>query len=153
MNFYGTFFLTGGLFDFDLTFLSETILFIVFSLIVTFVFLNPISKQLNDRAEFIDYTLRKSSIILNFSYKNLISCVDLLNSEMTELNRQLKITKNYTNQNFENEINLVQKENSLLLSKLKGELAIKVSYVFANITNDLSSLTDKFFAKKFHSIS
>ena len=153
MNFSVTFFLNGGLFDFDLTFVAEATLFLLLSLVVTFIFLNPISKQIDERSEFIDYTLRKSTIILNFSYKQLTNCVGLLTDEITELNRQIKITKNYTNSNFENEINSVQQENAKLLSKLKGELAIKSAYAFSNITNELVTITDKFFAKKFQSIS
>jgi len=153
MSFSVTFFLNGGLFDFDLTFVAEATLFLLLSLVVTFVFLAPISKQIDERSEFIDYTLRKSTIILNFSYKQLTNCVGLLTSEIDELNRQMKITKSYTNSNFESEINSVQQENSKLLSKLKGELAIKSAYAFSNVTNELATITDKFFTKKFQSIS
>jgi len=153
MSFSVTFFLNGGLFDFDLTFVAEATLFLLLSLVVTFVFLAPISKQIDERSEFIDYTLRKSTIILNFAYKQLTNCVGLLTSEIDELNRQMKITKSYTNSNFESEINSVQQENSKLLSKLKGELAIKSAYAFSNVTNELATITDKFFIKKFQSIS
>jgi hypothetical protein len=153
MNFSVTFFLNGGLFDFDLTFVAEATLFLLLSLVVTFVFLAPISKQIDERSEFIDYTLRKSTIILHFAYKQLTNCVGLLTSEIDELNRQMKITKSYTNSNFESEINSVQQENSKLLSKLKGELAIKSAYAFSNVTNELAAITDKFFTKKFQSIS
>ena len=148
-----TFLLNGGLFDFDLTFVAEATLFLILSLVVTFIFLAPISKQLDDRSEFIDYTLRKSTIILNFSYKQLTKCVGLLTDEISELNRQVKLTRNYTNTNFETEILSVQNENSLLLSKLKGELAVKSAYALSNTTKELTTLTDKFFAKKFQSIS
>ena len=153
MSFSVTFFLNGGLFDFDLTFVAEATLFLLLSLVVTFVFLAPISKQIDDRSEFIDFTLRKSTIILNFAYKQLTNCVELLTDEIAELNRQVKITKSYTNSNFESEINSVQQENSKLLSKLKGELAIKSAYAFSNVTNELATITDKFFTKKFQSIS
>jgi len=151
MSFSVTFFLNGGLFDFDLTFVAEATLFLLLSLVVTFVFLAPISKQIDDRSEFIDFTLRKSTIILNFAYKQLTNCVELLTDEIAELNRQVKITKSYTNSNFESEINSVQQENSKLLSKLKGELAIKSAYAFSNVTNELATITDKFFIKKFQS--
>jgi hypothetical protein len=153
MNFSVTFFLNGGLFDFDLTFVAEGILFLLFSLVVTFVFLFPVSRQLDDRAEFIDYNLRKSTILLNFGYKKLAKSVELLTDEMTELNRQIKLTKLYTTTNFESEVNKVLQENSKLLSKLKGELSIKSAYLFSNITSDLATLTDNFFTKKFQSIS
>jgi len=154
MNFPITFLLNaGGLFDFDLTFLAEASLFLFLALIVTFVFISPIAKQLDERAEFINYTLRKATILLTCGYEKLIDCVGLLTEEIGEMNRQIKLTKNYTNSNFEDEIASVQKENLKLLSKLKGDLSIKSAYIFSNITTDLISLTDKFFAKKFQSAS
>ena len=154
MNFPITFVLNaGGLFDFDLTFLAEASLFLFLALIVTFVFVSPIAKQLDERAEFINYTLRKATILLTFGYEKLVGCVGLLTEEIGEMNRQIKLTKNYTNSNFENEVASVQKENLKILSKLKGDLSIKSAYIFSNITNDLVSLTDKFFVKKFQSVS
>jgi hypothetical protein len=152
MTFSGTFFLTAsGLFDFDLTFVAETVLFIILALVVTFVFLNPISKQLDDRADFINFNLRKSTILLTFGYEKLSECVGLLTSEVTEMNRQIKLTKSYTNSNFEEEVLSVQKKNSLLLSKLKGDLSIKSAYLFSNVTGELINLTNSFFTKKFQS--
>jgi hypothetical protein len=48
MNLPITFLLNaGGLFDFDLTFLAEASLFLFLALIVTFVFVSPIAKQLD----------------------------------------------------------------------------------------------------------
>jgi hypothetical protein len=115
MTFSATSFLTaGGLFDFDLTFVAETILFIILALVVTFVFLNPISKQLDDRAEFINFTLRKSTILLTLGYEKLSESIGLLTEEVTELNRQIKLTRSYTNSNFEEEVLSVQKQNSKL---------------------------------------
>ena len=153
MNFPVTFFLTGGLFDFDLTFIGEASLFFLFSLIVTFVFLSPISKQLDERAEFIDKNLRKSNLLVAYGYKKLSTSVQLLIEETSELNRQIKLIKTYTASNFEDEVNNVQKENSLLLSQLKGELSIKSAYLFSSIITQLTTITDTFFAKKFQSIS
>jgi hypothetical protein len=154
MIFTTTFFVSESkLFDFDLTFVVQLILFTTLSLVVTFKFINPISKEIDDRAEFINYTLRKSTILLTFGYEKLSDCVLLLSEEITELNRQTKLTRNYCNSNFEKEVNLVQQENSKLLSKLKGDLAIKSAFLFSNISNDLNSLTDKFFEKKFQSAS
>jgi hypothetical protein len=153
MSFSVTFFLNGGLFDFDLTFLGEGILFLLFSIVVTFVFLAPISKQLDDRAEFIDFNLRKSNLLLTIAYNKLSNCVELLTEEVRELNRQMKLTKSYTNTNFEEEVTFVQQENGKLLSSLKGELSIKSAFLLSSITNDFIALTDAFFAKKFQSIS
>ena len=154
MNFSVTFFLNaGGLFDFDLTLVAETILFIVLALVVTNVFINPISKQLDERAEFINYNLRKSNILVMLGYEKLSNCVGLLTKEISEMNRQIKLTRGYCNSNFETEVVFVQKENSKILSELKGDLAIKSAFLFSSITSDLVSLTDKFFIKKFQSVS
>ena len=141
------------LFDFDLTFVIELTLFIILALIVTFKFINPISKEIDDRAEFINYNLRKSTILLTFGYEKLSDCVGLLTEEINELNRQTKLTRNYSNSKFEEEIGSIQKENLKILSKLKGDLSIKSAFLFSNISGDLNSLTDKFFEKKFQSAS
>ena len=67
MNFPNTLILNGGLFDFDLTFVVQAVLFIILALVTTNVFLSPISKQLDERSEFINYTLRKATILLTFA--------------------------------------------------------------------------------------
>jgi hypothetical protein len=154
MNFSVSFFLNaGGLFDFDLTFAAEAVLFIILALVVTFGFISPISKQLDERADFINYTLRKSTILLTLGYEKLINSVGLLTEEIGEMNRQMKLTRSYVNSQFENEVLSAQKENSLLLSKLKGDLSIKSAYLFSNLSKDLVTITDKFFDKKFQSNS
>ena len=152
MIFTTTFFIN-KLFDFDLTFVIELALFITLAVIVTFKFINPISKEIDDRAEFINYNLRKSTILLTFGYEKLSDCISLLTEEINELNRQTKLTRNYSNLKFENEVGSIQKENLKILSKLKGDLSIKSAFLFSNISGDLNSLTDKFFEKKFQSAS
>jgi hypothetical protein len=140
-----------GLFDFDFTFVIESIEFILFSLVVTFCFISPISKQLDERAEFINTTLRKSTLLLTFGYEKLTTAVGLVTSEITELTRQLKLTKTYSNEKFETQVLFVQQENAKILSQLKGDLSIKSAYLFSNITSELNSLTNNFFTKKFKS--
>ena len=152
MNFSTTFFINAGsLFDFDLTFVAELTLFVLLALVVTFRFVGPVSKEIDARAEFINYTLRKSTILLTFGYERLSECVDLLTTEINEMNRQVKLTRNFTNTNFEKEVLTAQQKNAQLLSKLKGDLAIKSSFLLANINNELSNVTDQFFVKKFQS--
>jgi hypothetical protein len=154
MNLQKTFLLSaGGLFDFDLTFVAEGILFLLLAIFVTFVFLGPVSEQINKRAELINFTLRKSTILLTLGYEKLSGCVELLTQEVFELNRQIKLTKTYTNQNFQTEIDLIQKQNSQLLIQLKGTLTINSAYLLSNISTDLFSVTDTFFNKKFKSLS
>jgi F0F1-type ATP synthase membrane subunit b/b' len=154
MNFPTTIFLSGGgLFDFDLTFVAEALLFLLLSVVVTFVFISPVSKQLNERAELINYTLRKSTILLTLGYDKLSNCIDLLTKEINELNRQIKLVRNYTNSAFEAEVASVQKENVRILSKLKGDLSIKSAVLLASINKELTTLTDSFFTKRFKSVS
>lgn len=141
----------GGLFDFDLTFLAEIILFLILALVVTFVFLSPISNQLSSRALLINTALSKSSILITLGYEKLSTCVDLLTKEIYELNRQVKLTKTYTNSNFEEEVFAVQAQNLKLLSKLKGDLSIKSAYLLSKISKEFITLTDAFFVKKFKS--
>ena len=92
-----------------MTFVIELGFFITLAIIVTFKFINPISKEIDDRAEFINYNLRKSTILLTFGYEKLSDCISLLTQEINELNRQTKLTRNYCNSNFENEISSIQK--------------------------------------------
>ena len=61
MIFTPTFFIN-KLFDFDLTFVLELVLFITLAIIVTFNFINPVSNAIDDHAEFLNYNCRKSTI-------------------------------------------------------------------------------------------
>jgi len=140
----------GGLFDFDLTFTAEGILFLLLAFVVTFLFLGPVSRQLNERAEFINYTLRKSSILLTFGYEKLSECIGVLSLEISELNRQLKLTKTYTNSKFDSQIFAIQSANNLILTKLKGQLSIQSAFILSSVTPQLNTFADSFFNKKFH---
>ena len=54
MNFSTTFLINAsGLFDFDLTFPSEALLFLILATVITNVFLSPISNQLDERYIYI----------------------------------------------------------------------------------------------------
>jgi len=154
MNFPTTIFLSGGgLFDFDLTFVAEGVLFLILSVVVTFVFISPVSKHLTERAESINLSLRKSTILLTLGYDKLSNCIELLTKEINELNRQIKLVKSYTNSSFEEEVLSVQKENVKILSKLKGDLSIKSAILLDSINKELNSVTDSFFIKRFKSLS
>jgi hypothetical protein len=152
MNFPVTFFINAsGLFDFDLTFPSEALLFLILAGITTSVFLTPIGKQMEERAEFINYTLRKSTILLAFGYEKLTLCVSLLTEEMDEMTRQVNLIRNYTTLKLEEEIAVVQRHNIRILTGLKGDLAVKSACLFLTISPDVGLLTDDFFTKKFQS--
>jgi F0F1-type ATP synthase membrane subunit b/b' len=152
MTFSPTFFLAvNGLFDFDLTFPTQALLFLILSLVVTTTFLTPLGKQLDERSEFINYTIRKSTILLTFGYERLYTCVGFLTEEIDELVRQTKLIRNYTNEIFETEISNTQKENLQIVSKMKGDLAIKSAFLFSSLSKDINKITDKFFEKRFKS--
>lgn len=154
MNFPISFFLNAsGLFDFDLTFPAEATLFIILALVVTNIFIKPISTTMDERAEAINFNLRKSAFLITVAYEQVAECVGLLIAEVNEMNRQIKLVKNYTNSQFEEEVLFVQNENLTILNTLKVDLAIKSAYLFSNVTKDLHILTDKFFVKKFQSVS
>jgi hypothetical protein len=151
MNYFTTLFINvNGLFDFDLTFPTQAFLFLVLSIVVTFFFLTPISNQLEKRSEFLNYTIKKSTILLTLGYENLYNCVGLLTEEIEEMTRQTKLVRNYTNEKFETEVLVVQKENSKILSKLKGDLSIKSAFLLSSLKEDVSKLTERFFEKRFN---
>jgi len=148
-----TFFINAsGLFDFDLTFPTEALLFLILAGVTTFVFLTPVGKQMEERSEFINYTLRKSTILLTLGYEKLTTSVSLLTEEIEELNRQVKLVKNYTNSKFEEEISFVQTENTKILSELKGDLAIQSAYVLLNIAPEVTLVIDKYLKKRFEAM-
>jgi hypothetical protein len=153
MNISTTFFINAsGLFDFDLTFLTEALLFLILATVVTFVFLNPISTILTKRADDIDENIATASCLVNEAYTEVAFYVGVLKEETIEMNRQIKLVRSYTDSNFEEEISFVQNENLTILSDLKCDLIIKSAYIFSNLTSDLTSLTDTFFVKKFQSV-
>jgi preprotein translocase subunit YajC len=138
-----------GLFDFDLTLPTEALLFLILAAVVTFLFLSPISKQMDERSEFINTTLSNSRIFLIVAYDGLTTSVELLTDEVNEMNRQIKLIKEYTNTNFEEEICFIQDEHSVILDQLQADLAVQSAYLVSNMAEDLTSLVDTFFVEEF----
>jgi hypothetical protein len=150
MNLDSSFFLSvNGLFDFDLTFLSEALLFLILSISVTQLFLTPISKEIEEREAFLEYSLKKSDIIINFAYENFFENFDLLLKEVDELKRQLKLIQKYSQEKFENQITFIQKENESIISKTKTALLIKSAQDFSSLNKDLKFITESFFQNRF----
>ena len=152
MHLQTTFFLTaGGLFDFDLTFVAEAFLFLLLAFVVTFVFLSPVSKQLDLRAESINYSLRKASLYITLGYNRLSNCLDLLVSETTELSRQFQLLKQTTTKDFETEISSLQNENARVFITLKGTLSVQSALLVFLVHEELAFFINSFFKKKFQS--
>lgn len=144
---------TSGLFDFDFTFLTEALLFLILAGVVTYGFISPISNNLNLRREFIDLKLVKAIIILRLGYEKILRSTDLLLSETKELDREAKLVKHYTNKKFEEEIKATQNDNENILNKLENVLIIQSAYILSNVllSPKLSTAVasaSKFFNKK-----
>ncbi len=139
-----------GLFDFDLTFATEALIFLVLSFVVTSFFLVPISKQIEERNAFLNFLLKKSIILINLGYEKFSKSLSLLSNEMDEMKRQISLVKDYTNKKFDSEILLIQKGNDKFLTSLKGELTIKSAFLFFSLLKDkdLFSLTNNFLEKR-----
>jgi hypothetical protein len=152
MVFSSTFLITSsGLFDFDLTFPTEALLFLLLSTVITFVFLSPISSQLEERASFLEYTIKKSIIFLTFGYEQLGNSVNLVVQEVNELTRQEKVIKTSSTNSFEKEISFIQKENGKLLNEIKQTLVFRSAALFGSITPEIEKIAESFFKKKFQS--
>jgi len=143
----GIFLSVNGLFDFDLTFATEALLFLFLSFVVTSFFLSPISKQIEERNAFLNFLLTKSIILVSLGYEKLSKSVNLLSDEMQEMTRQVNLVKKYINQKFDSEVFLIQKDSSQVLTLLKGELAIKSAFLFSSLVKNISSITNGFFSK------
>jgi len=151
-NFVATesFFLSAsGLFDFDLTFAAEAILFIILAFVVTSVYLNPIANQIEERNEFINGNLLQSYFTLAIGHQNISESIQAILSEIEELTRQVQLVKDYTNSEFDEEILSLQTENTNIVNELKGDLAIKSAYILNSVNNDLLALASNYVIKKF----
>ena len=69
--------------------------------------------------------------------------------EIEELTRQVKLVKDYTNSEFDEEILALQTENTVIVNELKGELAIKSAYILNSVNTDLLTLASNYVSKKF----
>jgi len=151
MHFLPYFFIaSSGLFDFDLTFLAEASLFFILSLVITFLFLSPISNQINSRSEFINYNLTKSALFLFFGNKNMQNLIFLACKESNELQRQMLLLRNNASSAFEKETLITQNENFKILAQFRKNLVLKSAFSFLNFKANLNYLTDQFFLQKFN---
>ncbi len=140
---------TNGLFDFDLTFLSEALLFLILSISVTNFFLLPISKQIEERNAYINCNVRKMDIIISLTSEKFQNSIQVILEEIDELVRQTNLVKNYTKNKFEKEIQKIETENKDLINKAKGSLIFKSAESFKLLNTELNQLTDSFFQEKF----
>lgn len=141
-----------GLFDFDLTFFTEALLFLILSFFVTFTFLSPISNQLNLREDFIKFNTNKSILLLNLANDELINLANVLSDEVFEMNRQKIFLKEQIDSKFEKDVLNLRKNNLLLLTSTKGKLGIKSAILLSELNKEFNFLINNFFDKKFNSL-
>jgi F0F1-type ATP synthase membrane subunit b/b' len=150
MIFSSSFVVTGGsLFDFDFTFVTEAILFILLAVVVTFTFLGPISKQLEERAEYVNIASRKATFFVGANYQESLTSLSLVLSEIEELNRQLKLTKEYTQIEFEKEISLVKTFTKKFLQKVQSNLSLQSASFLITFNPKAQVLGASYFRKRF----
>jgi hypothetical protein len=151
MLFLTSFYMSASsLFDFDLTFVIEIILFLLLSYNVTNLFLIPISDQLNSRADFINYTLKKTCLLFAFGNDSLKNLVSLVVKEENENNRQKRIIDQRVGDLFETEALRMQNKANNVLIEFKKSIAIKFAFLFSSFENNLINLINEFFHKKFN---
>ncbi len=148
--FNNSFFLSNsGLFDFDMTFLSQALLFLILSLSVRNFFLLPISKGIEERNAYIRYNLQKIDIIIALTSEKVEDYVNLILEEKKELNRQNNLTKNYLKTKFEKEVEEIQKENQKLINKVKVNFLMQSLREFNSLNKNMTEIAKCFFQKKF----
>lgn len=79
-----------GLFDFDLTFFLQALIFLIFSLIVTNFFLLPISDIIAKRTEIVALNNQKAAILLSLVAEKIFFCLNFNKNQKKEYLRQIK---------------------------------------------------------------
>ncbi len=138
-----------GLFDFDLTFFSQALLFLVLSLSVTKFFLEPISESIKNRNAYIKYNLDKTNILIAVASEKFENCLVLILEEKKELSRQNNLVKNYLKTKIEKDIQRIQIENQKLIHKVKISLLLQNLEKVNVLNKSIDEIAESFFSKKF----
>jgi F0F1-type ATP synthase membrane subunit b/b' len=134
-----------GLFDFDLTFFIEALLFLLFAIFINFFFLQPISNILEKRDYSINYALKKSKILIVYGFENLYQSVKNFLIQSEELERQNKLLINQINESFDNEFLLISREVQQFLLKMKFQFLINSLKKYKLLQIDLLNFSNKYF--------
>lgn len=140
---------TNGLFDFDFTFLSEALLFLLLSISISNFFLLPISKQIDERKNYVNYNIRKLDILIDLASENINELIAFIFEENKELSRHQSIVKNYSKARFEKEISNIQNINESLLKKVKTSFFIQSSKKFSLLNKEIKEVAESIFQNKF----
>lgn len=144
---------TSGLFDFDFTFFIQAFLFFILALAITFFFLIPISKTLEERSKFINFNLFKSLIIIEFAYEQLIKSITLLSNESIELEREFTILNNELIKKFEQEFLLIKLQNTKLIKIIRGKQLFETIKNYHFLIPEIQTISTSFFKNYIQSIS
>ncbi len=142
---------SSGLFDFDMTFLSQALLFFFLSLSITNFFLLPISKTIEERNTYISQILQKVDILVALACEQSEEYTSLLVEERKELNRQNHLLKNYLKIRFQKEVENIQKENQLLINKVKVSFILQSMLKLKSLSKVINEISQSFFNKKISS--
>ncbi len=138
-----------GLFDFDITFFSQALLFLILSLTVTKFFLEPISKSIENRNAYIKYNLDKIDILIGLASETFEKSIALILEEKKELNRQNTLVKSYLKKKIEKEIQIIQEENQNLIQKVKTSLLLQNIEKVNSLNKSINDIAESFFQKNF----
>jgi hypothetical protein len=145
-----SFFLSAsGLFDFDLTFFLEALLFALFSLVVNFFFLSPLSLELKERSAYLEFSQKTAVFGLITAQENLCTSLAIFLEEAEESARQLALFKTYTTKKLEPLLPFFQASNLELLNEAKGKVFNATAQSFSSLAFDVEELTKNFFFSKF----
>lgn len=139
---------SSGLFDFDLTLFIQAILFLTLSFAISFVFLNPISKSLQERNFLINYIHYQSIIITEISYNRIIDSIFLLTQENLFLNKNLKFLNKEINSKISKEINNIKEENDQKLKEIKSKYIYETGLILSFLAPQINKISEIFFKKQ-----
>nr|YP_010139396.1 CF0 subunit II of ATP synthase [Poterioochromonas malhamensis]QQK55062.1 CF0 subunit II of ATP synthase [Poterioochromonas malhamensis] len=135
---------SNGLFDFDLTFFLQAFIFFLFSLIITNIFLLPISENLKKRSNIINLANQKSVIYLVFIFEKISFSLNFFKENKIELNRKLKLFENSTSLIFDGEQKLFENRISSFLNLVEKTFLFKSIYLLSTLPNYIdNALTNK----------
>lgn len=126
---------SNGLFDFDLTFFLQAFIFFLFSLIVTNIFLLPISENLKKRSNIVNLANQKSVIYLGFIFEKISFSLNFFKENKIELNRKIKLFENSTNLIFDGEQKFFENRISSFLNLVEKTFLFKSIYLLSTLPN------------------
>jgi len=124
---------SNGLFDFDLTFFLQAFIFFLFSLIVTNIFLLPVSQNLKKRSSIINLSNQKSVIYLGFIFDKISFSLNFFKENKFEFNRKVKLFENSINLIFESEQKLFENCISSFLNMVEKASLFKSIYLLSTL--------------------